>query len=136
MYIHRATLPQKQNSSRIRLTVKERTLSNLILNDHRDERGFVVNPFEHLANTGSISNCHAFSMEPGSTRGNHSHSSRNEQVLVLAGTIEVEYNNSITTLTAATPSILTIFKEIKHTFRNNSSSTAVVLCWSSERNKQ
>lgn len=110
-----------------------RALNNRILNDHRDERGFVVNPFEHLADTGCISNCHAFSMEPGSTRGNHTHTARNEQVLVLEGTVTVTHNDETTTLTAATPSILTIQKGVKHTFRNNSDETAVVLCWSSER---
>jgi len=115
---------------------RESPLNNQLLNDHRDERGFVVNPFEHLADTGSISNCHAFSMEPGSTRGGHAHSSRNEQVLVLAGTIEVEYNNFTTTLTAAAPSILTIHKQVKHTFRNSSNYPAVVLCWSSERDEE
>ncbi len=108
-------------------------MTNRILDDHRDERGFVVNPFEHLSNTGEISNCHAFSIEPGCTRGNHMHPARNEQILVLAGNISVMHSSETTTLAAATHSILTIPEKIKHTFKNTGSKTAVVICWSSTR---
>ena len=106
---------------------------NHILDDHRDERGFVVNPFEHISSTGEISNCHAFSIEPGCTRGNHTHPARNEQVLVLAGSIDVIHSGETTTLAAATPSILTIPENTIHAFKNSGSETAVVICWSSTR---
>ncbi len=108
-------------------------MSNQILNDHRDSRGFVVNPFEYLAGTGDISNCHAFSIEPGCERGNHAHPARNEQILVLSGSITVKHRDENTTLSAGTPSILTIPEGIRHTFENNTKETAVVICWSSER---
>ena len=108
-------------------------MSNQLLDDHRDHRGFVVNPFELLANTGDISNCHAFSIEPGYARGNHTHPARNEQVLVLSGAITVKQKDGSTTLSAAMPSILTIPRGIRHIFENNSTETAVVICWSSER---
>ena len=106
---------------------------NQILDDHRDNRGFVVNPFSHLKNTGDISNCHAFSIEPGCSRGNHTHPARNEQVLVLSGAVSVKYCNEIVVLSAELPSILTIPEGIKHSFENNSQQTAAVICWSSER---
>ncbi|MCD4708151.1 MAG: cupin domain-containing protein [Candidatus Sabulitectum sp.] len=108
-------------------------MRNQILNDHRDNRGFVVNPFEHLANTGDISNCHAFSIEPGCTRGNHTHPARNEQILVLSGDITVKQKDGNTTLSAKTPSILTIPRGIRHTFENNTKEIAVAICWSSNR---
>lgn len=108
-------------------------MRNQILNDHRDSRGFVVNPFEHLAGTGDISNCHAFSIEPECSRGNHTHPARNEQILVLSGAITVKQQNKDITLSAETPSILTIPSGIRHTFENNTKETAVVICWSSER---
>lgn len=108
-------------------------MPNQILDDHRDSRGFVVNPFEHLTDTGNISNCHAFSIEPKCTRGNHIHPARNEQILVLSGTITVKRKEGNTTLSASVPSILTIPEGIKHVFENNTDKTAVVICWSSEK---
>ncbi len=108
---------------------------NQILDDHRDQRGFVVNPFELLANTGDISNCHAFSIEPGHSRGNHTHPARNEQILVLSGSITVQYPDKKTVLSAEKPSILTVSAGSKHTFTNNSTATAVVICWSSARDE-
>lgn len=108
-------------------------MPNRILEDHRDERGFVVNPFGHLTSTGDISNCHAFSIEPGCTRGNHTHPARNEQILVLSGYISVVQGEETVSLSAATPSILTIPENTKHVFRNTGSETAVVICWSSDR---
>ncbi len=110
-------------------------MNNQILNDHRDDRGFVVNPFEFLSDTGDISNCHAFSIEPGCKRGNHTHPGRNEQVLVLSGSVTVFHNNETTILSAGSPSIFTIPEVTKHTFENNTQKTVVVICWSSERIK-
>lgn len=109
------------------------SMENRILNDHRDNRGFVVNPFEHLSDTGDISNCHAFTIEPGCIRGNHTHEDRNEQVLVLAGEVTVTTPGEIAVLTAKTPSLLTIPKGVSHTFRNRGSEAAAVICWSSWR---
>ena len=108
-------------------------MNKISLNDHRDNRGFVVNPFEHLADTGDISNCHAFSIEPGCARGNHTHPARNEQILVLSGTITIKLKDSSTILSTSSSSILTIPAGTKHTFDNNTKETAVLICWSSER---
>ena len=108
-------------------------MDNWVLDDHRDSRGFVVNPFEHLADTGDITNCHAFSIEPGRTRGNHTHPGRNEQILVLSGAVAVKQKEATTTLSADSPSILTIPEGVKHIFENNTDETTVVICWSSER---
>ena len=104
------------------------------IEDHRDNRGFVVNPFEQVGNTGDISNCHAFSIEKGCSRGNHLHPGRNEQVLVLAGEITVESNGKASVMSWKTPSILTIPSGEPHAFFNKGDETAVVLCWSSSRN--
>ena len=108
-------------------------MNNQILDDHRDSRGFVVNPFLYLENTGDISNCHAFSIEPGCSRGNHTHPARNEQVLVLSGAVTVKCNDEIIVLTAEFPSIFTIPEGIKHSFKNETEQTAAVICWSSKR---
>lgn len=108
-------------------------MHNRILDDHRDQRGFVVNPFQHLSDTGQITNCHAFSIEPGCKRGNHTHEDRNEQVLVLSGEITVTVPDNSITLTAATPSILTIPRGTRHTFQNTGEVTSAVICWSSEK---
>lgn len=103
------------------------------ISDHRDQRGFVVNPFQHIENTGEITNFHAFSIEKGHSRGNHFHPARNEQVLVVSGKITVETTAGSTVLTAENPSILTIPGGMRHTFTNGCDETAVVLCWSSTR---
>lgn len=103
------------------------------LDDHRDHRGYVINPFAHLENTGDITNFHTFTIEPGHSRGNHLHPARNEQVLVLAGEISVETSAGTRVLTGLSPSILTIPGGMEHTFTNNSRETAVVMCWSSQR---
>ena len=102
---------------------------------HKDQRGFVVNPFEHLENTGDITNFHAFSIEKGHSRGNHFHPARNEQILVVAGEIVVTTAAGLTRLQSNTPSILTIPEGMKHTFFNEGDETAVVLCWSSRRDE-
>lgn len=135
MYINKTstTCTHKRNPAEYTVSRNGGRMSNQILNDHRDNRGFVVNPFEHLASTGDITNCHAFSIEPGCSRGNHTHPARNEQILVLSGAITVKQKDGSTTLSAAMPSILTIPKGIRHTFENNTTETAVVICWSSER---
>lgn len=108
-------------------------MEEMVLNDHRDSRGFVVNPFEHLADTGNITNCHAFTIQPGCSRGNHLHPGRNEQVLVLAGEVTVETPAGSATLTADKPAILTIPRGTGHIFLNTSEEPSVVLCWSSSR---
>ena len=105
------------------------------LDDHRDERGFVVNPFAHIENLKGVSNCHAFSIAPHCLRGNHVHCGRNEQVLVLSGTVTVEFQESDESviLSADSPAILTIEPGVRHTFSNTSDIEAVALCWSSSR---
>jgi dTDP-4-dehydrorhamnose 3,5-epimerase-like enzyme len=103
------------------------------LNDNRDNRGFVVNPFDHLDNTGEITNCHAFSIEPGCSRGNHAHPARNEQVLVLSGTVTVRSTAGDTVLSSDHPAILTIPDGMEHLFLNITDRTAIVMCWSSKR---
>ena len=132
MYTHKTRVAPRKKISQNTLHRKE-AMDKISLNDHRDERGFVVNPFEHLPDTGDISNCHAFSIEPGCARGNHTHPARNEQILILSGTITVKQKEGDIILSAAVPSILTIPEGIKHTFENNTDKTAVVICWSSER---
>lgn len=106
------------------------------LKDNRDHRGFVVNPFDHLGSTGEITNCHAFSIEPGCSRGNHAHPARNEQVLVLSGAITVRSSAGDTILSAHNPAILTIPDGMAHVFLNLNEETAVVMCWSSKRRKE
>ncbi len=103
------------------------------LNDHRDERGFVVNPFNHIENTGDISNCHAFSIEPGCSRGNHTHPGRNEEVLVLGGKLDITTPDKVVTTSAEKPEIICIPENTKHAFTNNTDTTATVICWSSKR---
>ncbi len=133
MYINKQpTLLTGKESCRLHKTEGNK-MSNQILDDHRDNRGFVVNPFSHLNNTGDISNCHAFSIEPGCSRGNHTHPARNEQVLVLSGAVSVKYCNKTVVLTAEFPSIFTIPEGIKHSFENDTQQTATLICWSSER---
>ena len=105
------------------------------LDDHRDHRGCVVNPFQHIADTGEISNFHSFTIEPGHFRGNHLHPERNEQVLVMSGTITVDTPSGTAILDGAVPSILTIPPGMQHTFSNEGAQTAVVLCWSSSRDR-
>jgi len=111
-------------------------VKNTKLEDHRDNRGYVVNPFEHMTNTGDITNCHAFTIEPGHSRGDHTHPGRNEQVLVLSGEITVSTPSESIVLTGTAPSILSIPQGQKHTFSNTGKATAVVICWSSARDSE
>ncbi len=110
-------------------------METMDINGNKDQRGFVVNPFEHLENTGDITNFHAFSIEKNHSRGNHLHPARNEQVLVVAGEITVTTTAGTTRLNSGIPSILTIPEGMQHTFSNESDETAVVLCWSSRRDE-
>lgn len=103
------------------------------LDDHKDHRGFVVNPFNHIENTGDITNCHAFSIEPGCSRGNHTHPGRNEEVLMLDGTIDIITPEATITTSLETAEIISIPKNTKHCFKNNSTKTAIVICWSTKR---
>ena len=108
-------------------------MKHMHLDDHRDARGFVVNPFEHLEDTGEVTNFHVFSIEPGHARGDHRHPARNEQVLVVAGSITVRTDAGSTVLRREPSAMLTIPMGMNHTFVNEGTETAVVMCWSSER---
>lgn len=103
------------------------------LDDHRDRRGWVVNPFEHLADTGEVSHCHAFSIEPGCSRGGHRHSGRNEEILVLAGRLEVRHGGAATVLDTGQLRILDVQAGTAHSLHNHWDRTAVAVCWSSRR---
>ncbi len=99
---------------------------------HADGRGWVLNPFDHLASAGAITNCHAFSVEPGCSRGRHAHPGRDEQVAVLAGElaiVDLETGHE-ETLSPSRPGLLTIPPGIPHVFENRSAGTAVALCFS------
>lgn len=103
----------------------------LDFDDHRDNRGFVVNPFEALCDTGSVSNCHAFSINPGCTRGGHSHPERNEKVLLLSGTITVAAGGVERAVSA--PAFFEIAPGENHSFHCPGGESATVLCWSDSR---
>ncbi len=100
----------------------------LDFHDHRDHRGFVVNPFEGLECTGTITNCHAFSINPGCSRGGHSHPDRNEKVLLLSGEVTVITETARKQLIA--PAFLEIAPGEFHSFQCNGGDAAAVLCWS------
>jgi quercetin dioxygenase-like cupin family protein len=99
--------------------------------DHRDARGWVVNPFEHLDDTGEVESCHVFSVEPGCSRGGHSHPGRNEEILVLAGRLEVRYGDRSAVLGTAEIRILEVEPGMPHSLHNRWGETAVAICWSS-----
>ena len=105
------------------------------LNNHKDARGYVINPFEHLQSTSLISNCHIFSIEPGNARGNHTHPGRNEEVIVLAGELVIKMPDQDEEFTLSEADILKIDPGVKHVFANESESTAIAICWSSRRNE-
>ncbi|MCK4671725.1 MAG: cupin domain-containing protein [Candidatus Aegiribacteria sp.] len=105
------------------------------LNDHRDDRGYVINPFEHLQSTSLISNCHIFSIEPGHVRGNHTHPGRNEEVIVIAGELVIRMPDQEKEYTLSEADILKIDPGVCHIFANENDSTAVAICWSSRRDK-
>jgi len=100
----------------------------LTFDDHRDKRGYVVNPFEGVRDTGSISNCHAFSINPGCSRGGHSHADRNELVLLLSGSITVNAGEDEFVLDA--PAFFEIPPGEGHSFHCTGDSSATVVCWS------
>lgn len=100
----------------------------LTFDDHRDNRGFVVNPFETLGDTGSVSNCHAFSINPGCSRGGHIHTERNEKVLLLSGSITVNSGSVETVLSA--PAFFEVEPGESHAFHCRGCDPATVLCWS------
>ena len=105
------------------------------MDDHLDHRGFVLNPFEHLDDTGSITNCHVFSIEPGCIRGNHTHPGRNEEVLLLSGELTIEFpeTGTLRKLTMDEPGLLVIEQGTGHLFENRGTATSVAICWSSRR---
>ncbi len=99
--------------------------------DHRDRRGYVVNPFEGVGDTGDIQRCHAFSVAPGCIRGDHSHPDRNEKVLLLAGSVEVGADGGSRTFRA--PAFLEFDPGEHHSFRGLDDTPAVLICWSDRR---
>lgn len=100
----------------------------LAFDDHRDNRGFVVNPLEGVCDTGSVCNCHAFSINPGCSRGGHSHPDRNEKVLLLSGSITVNADEEERVLAA--PAFFEIPPGESHAFHCAGDTLATVLCWS------
>lgn len=106
-------------------------MRHLSFDDHRDNRGFVVNPFEGVLETGSVSNCHAFSINPGCSRGGHSHPERNEKVLLLAGSITVNAGEDELVLSA--PAFFELEPGESHAFHCTGGSSASVLCWSDKK---
>lgn len=105
------------------------------MDDHRDHRGFVLNPFERIGDTGSITNCHVFSIEPGCSRGGHSHPGRNEEVLLLSGELTIRFpeTSAQRKLRMNEPVLLVIEQGTVHLFENRGTTTAVAICWSSRR---
>lgn len=62
------------------------TFHNLSDNIHRDQRGWVTNPFEGLPGFPlKFGHLHTGSIEPGAVRGNHFHPSAREWIFVLGG---------------------------------------------------
>lgn len=105
------------------------------LDTHKDARGYVVNPFEHLQSTSLISNCHIFSIEPGHVRGNHTHPGRNEEVIVLAGELVIRIPDQDEEYTLSEADILRIDPGVHHVFANENDLTAIAICWSSRRDE-
>jgi quercetin dioxygenase-like cupin family protein len=102
------------------------------LDDHRDARGWVLNPFGHyMEGSGMPLKCHAFSIEPGCSRGGHRHPGRNEEMLVLCGSLDVEMEGEpLIRLSQEDHSLLVISAGTGHRFTNRTGTTVVVLCWS------
>lgn len=100
---------------------------------HRDERGWVINPFDHLADPAAVTDCHAFSIEPGCRRGGHTHPGRDEQVAVLSGTIAIVDTETghEEIMSPSRACLLVIPPGIPHAFENRSGETAVAVCFSS-----
>lgn len=100
---------------------------------HADARGWVINPFDHIGARATPGNCHAFSIEPGCARGNHSHQERDEQVAVLHGEIVIRDLDTgfEQTVTPESGGLLVIPPGVPHVFENRSKGTAVALCFSS-----
>jgi quercetin dioxygenase-like cupin family protein len=105
------------------------------LDTHKDSRGYVINPFDHLTSTSDISNCHIFSIEPGNVRGDHTHPGRNEEVIVLSGELVIRMPDQNEEYTLSEADILKIDPGVRHIFANENDSTAVAICWSSRRDK-
>lgn len=103
----------------------------LEIREFSDHRGYVVNPFERLERTGDVSNCHAFTIRPGTARGGHAHPERNEKVLLLSGTIRVISGEGQTILSA--PALFEIPPGETHTFHCDQGRASVLLCWSDSR---
>lgn len=100
---------------------------------HIDRRGWVLNPFDHLPGAGTVTDCHAFSIEPGCRRGGHVHPGRDEQVAVLHGEVfigdtELGFEER---MSAARGGLLVIPPGVPHVFENRGPETAVALCFSS-----
>ena len=106
----------------------------LDLDDHRDARGYVINPFDHLSGVAGLSRCHVFSIEPGAARGGHVHPDHDEQLVVLAGELSATLTgpDEELILSAARPQILMIEPGRWHELRNESDTTAVGICWSTQ----
>jgi quercetin dioxygenase-like cupin family protein len=103
-------------------------MRTIAFDDHRDLRGYVVNPFEGNGDTGEIARCHAFSIAPGCVRGNHSHQDRNEKVLLLAGSVEFRYGAEKQVFSA--PAFLEFDPGEHHSFLGKGGTPAALICWS------
>lgn len=80
-----------------------------------------------------MTDCHAFSIEPGCRRGGHVHPGRDEQVAVLCGEIFIGDTDTglEERMSPARGGLLVIPPGVPHVFENRGAETAVALCFSS-----
>jgi len=107
------------------------------LDEMRDERGWVVFPFQDQGLLeGRIKNIHAVSMAPGTVRGNHFHLRQKERIVIIGGPCLFAAQNPgsgerfETTFDPDPGDLIMIEPGVAHAIKNISGSPAYLLCGS------
>jgi|WetSurMetagenome_2_1015567.scaffolds.fasta_scaffold03547_5 mannose-6-phosphate isomerase-like protein (cupin superfamily) len=113
-------------------TTKAGRFGRTDLDLHRDDRGWVVNPFDDVPAGARATNCHIISIEPGRVRGRHVHPGRDEHFIALAGDITVcDLETGFeTVISGSEPVLLVVPRGVPHSFENRGDSVAVAICFS------
>jgi len=101
-----------------------------------DHRGWVAWPFvKYLADEHSLNNIHIPSLNPSAVRGNHSHTSSTEYVLITSGPCRAAFYDNKSEeklefiINKELPRLFKIGPGITHAFKNEGDTEIILICF-------
>jgi len=101
---------------------------------YEDHRGAVVYPFRDVGvDPGDMRDMHFATIVPGEVRGNHSHASHTEYILVTGAEVTAAFVSpdglEDTITLGPEPALVTIHPGAFHAFRNDGEFPCFLTCW-------